>query len=315
MDLIKYIPDYKPVVDFKAEFQFTVFVPVFNRADTIHRVFESLNSQTFRDFEVIVINDGSTDNSHVVIHELLKTYDFKAIYIDNEVNRHKLACRMQAIKLAKGEFFIALDSDDACTPDALKVFYEEYTNIPEDMKPKVSGVSCCCVNQYGALVGDYFPQDPFFNNSFDKKVYYNIQGEKWGFNKTSVLKGVCINEEIYAKGLIPESLIWFLIAREGYTTKYINKTLRIYYLDSNDGLSKIGYNKKALGMAIFALSTINWFHIKHFKKATNFFLMRLLSLLKASRYLDFGLKDYVAAINNYVLKSLFIALWPFRRVL
>ena len=54
------------------EFKFTIFTPLYNGAKTIHRVVESLNNSTYRNFEWIVVNDGSNDNSMQVLNELIK---------------------------------------------------------------------------------------------------------------------------------------------------------------------------------------------------------------------------------------------------
>lgn len=316
MNLKKYLPKFSEIKDISFEYKFTVFVPVYNAALTVQRAFNSLNAQTFRDFEVIIINDGSTDNSHEIISQLLLNSTFEAVYINNTINKHKLGCILEAVEIARGEFFLILDADDECLPQALETFYTEYLNIPSDVKDKISGVTCSCVDQNGNLVGDSFPEHPLYTNSFDKKVYYNIKGEKWGFNKTNILKSINIDPEVFGKGLIPESYLWFFIAKQGFTTKYINKTLRIYYIETGgNSLSSLGYEQKAFGMAMFSLAFINWFQAKHFKKAMRHFFMRLYSLLKASKYLDFRLKEYVAAIDNYVLKAMFAGLWPFRALL
>ena len=82
------IPKYKEQPKHGFEYTFSIFTPVYNREDTLHRVFNSLNAQTFKDFELILINDGSTDNSHHVALDLIKTATFKVNYVNNEVNKH-----------------------------------------------------------------------------------------------------------------------------------------------------------------------------------------------------------------------------------
>jgi len=315
MSLKKFIPSLQhlPKVDF--EYQFTVFVPVYNAANTISRVFNALQKQSFKNFEVIIINDGSTDSTHEIISELLRTCSLQTVYINNDINKHKMGCLFEAITLARGEFFLVLDADDECTENALEVFFNEYNQIPEEKKSMISGVTCCCVDQNGNLVGDYFPETPFYSDSFRKKVYNNIKGEKWGFVKTTILSRIDINHEVFSKGLIPESYIWFLIAKEGYLTKYINNTLRVYHLQIGGNLSSLGYDKKAFGMAIFAIAFVNWFHKGHLIKVPSHFFMRLYSLLKASKFLSFRLTDYLVSIDNYLLKFAFALFWPIRRLL
>jgi len=91
MELKSLLPTYQPIEsELIFDFKFTIFIPIYNRADTLHRVFESLEKQTFKDFEVIIINDGSKDNSHDVVESYLKKIKFKTTYINNKQNKHKM---------------------------------------------------------------------------------------------------------------------------------------------------------------------------------------------------------------------------------
>ena len=60
----------------KWKYKFTIFTPVYNRADVLYRVWDSIQSQTFRDFEWVVVDDGSSDNSVEVIREYEKKANF-----------------------------------------------------------------------------------------------------------------------------------------------------------------------------------------------------------------------------------------------
>ncbi|MCE2923619.1 MAG: glycosyltransferase family 2 protein, partial [Roseomonas sp.] len=63
---------------------FTVFTPSYNRAHTIHRVYESLQQQTFRDFEWLVVDDGSTDNTKSIVEAWKKEAPFPIRYVWQE---------------------------------------------------------------------------------------------------------------------------------------------------------------------------------------------------------------------------------------
>lgn len=312
--LKQYIPSYKINSDFKPEFLFTVFVPVFNSGHTIHRVFKSLNNQTLKNFEVIIINDGSTDNSNEIIEKLGTTANFSYTYINNPINKHKMGCMIEAIEFSKGFFFITLDADDECTPNALEKMAYHYDVIPEKMKPKVSGVTCCCVDHNGFFVGDKYEQQPFYSNPFEHKIIHQIKGEKWGFTKTFILKSISVNPDVFGRGLIPESYLWMLVSKEGYITKYINEQYRIYYRDTNKSLSSLGYEKKAFGMVVFGVCFLNWYSKDYLYKIPKVFLMRLYSIVKASNYLKYNLKDYLQGIDNFALKSLLVLAWPLKKV-
>ncbi|MFT7051063.1 MAG: glycosyltransferase involved in cell wall biosynthesis [Psychroserpens sp.] len=315
MDLKDLIPTYHKVSDETYHYKFTVFTPVFNCEKTIIRVHQSLVNQTYKDFEWLIINDGSTDKSHDTVEHLIKTSPLTIHYINNIENQHKMSCFVQAISLAKGELLLTLDGDDECLPDALKIFNEEYLTVPFHLKDSLSAVTALCQDQFGNSLGDIFPTDPYFSNTFKSHAINGIKGEKWGFTKTSVLKGIQVNQQILSKGFIPESLIWSLIAKEGFVTKYINKVLRIYHIGVDDSLSSMSLEKRAFGSIINCIAGFNWFFNRYYFKTPKFFLKNLYVLLRASKYLPYSLKDYLKAIDSNVVKFMILTLWPFRKLL
>ena len=87
----------------------TIVIPCYNYAEYVGEAIESVINQTYSNIELIVINDGSTDNSDNVIKKLQKKYNFKYI---NQHNQGIIAVRNQAINVAKGEYLVQLDADD-----------------------------------------------------------------------------------------------------------------------------------------------------------------------------------------------------------
>ncbi|MEP0212618.1 MAG: glycosyltransferase family 2 protein [Cellulophaga sp.] len=310
-----FLPKFNLVEESKQyKYSFTIFVPVYNAEQTIYRVFDALDKQTFKDFEVVIINDASTDNSHSVIEDYLKKVDYPVRYINNNINTHKMSIMHQAIHMAEGELFLIHDADDSCLPSTLQVFYDEFNQIPTEKRGEFSGVSCCCVDQYDKLVGNEFPSSPFYSNAFECQLYHNIFGEKWGVTKTSLLKNIKIKDEIFSKGFIPESFLWLTLSSQNYKIKYINDRLRIYYVnESEDNLSSLSFSKKAFGMAVYSLMFINFFYRNHLLKKPFLFVKRTISLLKSSKYLKYNLSNYVKSIDSYLMKFVFIIFWPIRR--
>ncbi|MDO6596770.1 glycosyltransferase family 2 protein [Oceanihabitans sp. 2_MG-2023] len=314
MQLINLLPTYTKQESQNFSYTFTVFTPVYNRADTLERVFKSLNAQTFKDFELVMINDGSKDNSHEVALELIKTATFPVNYINNTNNKHKMACFMQAIQVAKGTFILPFDSDDECTADALQVFKDEYDAIPKEKKENISGVTCLCNDQFGNLVGEPFKESPYYSNTFKQQMLQPNASEKWGFTKTEILKNIQVNDRIFSRGYIPEGVIWELIAKQGFETKYINTTLRTYYLDTENAISIQNHKKDAFGMAIYSLSILNWYYKDYIFKKPTLFIKRIYTLLRASQYLEFNLKDYQQAIKSKLLRFCFTIGWPLKKL-
>lgn len=314
MNLKDLIPTYKKIADQDYGYKFTVFTPVFNCEKTIQNVHKSLINQTYKNFQWLIINDGSTDNSHHIIEQIVKTSPLDIHYINNSFNQNKMGCFIEAISLAKGEFLLIFDGDDECYPNALEVFHEEYSKIPDHLKDKVCAVTCLCEDQHGNRVGDTFPTDPYYSDPYKLNAIDHIRGEKWGFTKTSVLRGIHINDEIKSKGLIPESLIWNLTSKQGYQTKYINKILRIYHIGVENSLSSTTLKRRAFGSMVYSIAMFNWFFKNNYFKSPRFFLKYIYVLLRASKYLTYSLQDYLKSIDSKAIRLMITMLWPFRKM-
>ena len=95
----------------------TVITPTYNREETLPRTIESVLNQTYEDFEYIIVDDASTDNTE----SLVSKYDDKRIkYIKHETNRRQAAARNTGIKHAKGDYVAFIDSDDEWMAEKLK---------------------------------------------------------------------------------------------------------------------------------------------------------------------------------------------------
>ncbi len=106
---------------------FTVIIPTFNRMPFLRIAVGSVLTQSFRDFELIVIDDGSTDKTQ----ELIKTFKDKRIKYFYQENRGPAAARNSGIKKAKGEFICFLDSDDRFLKDKLAVTRKYIGKFPD----------------------------------------------------------------------------------------------------------------------------------------------------------------------------------------
>lgn len=104
--------------------KFSIIIPVYNVEDYIGKCLDSVFNQTFNDYEVIVVNDGTKDNSM----EIVKEYDVKII---NQENMGLSEARNTGVKKAKGEYIIFLDSDDFIEKDLLKRINDSSKNNPD----------------------------------------------------------------------------------------------------------------------------------------------------------------------------------------
>ncbi|WP_254565641.1 glycosyltransferase family A protein [Oscillatoria sp. HE19RPO] len=105
----------------------SIVIPAYNAAATILQTLDSVFQQTFSDFEVLVINDGSTDQTL----DLLQTIEDKRLQIFTYENRGVSVARNRGISYARGEFIAFLDADDLWSPDKLELQFAALQEHPE----------------------------------------------------------------------------------------------------------------------------------------------------------------------------------------
>lgn len=208
---------------------FTVYTPTYNRAHTLHRVFESLQAQTCRDFEWLVIDDGSTDSTAELMARYQSEADFPMRYLQ-EPHRGAHHVHNLSMRESRGQFWIKLDSDDGCMPDALERLKQCWEGIPTTQRDTFSGVTGLCRSQNGRLVGTRFPADPLDCSAAELEYRYKVRGEKWGFLRLDVVRQFPFPEDVPGN-FISESFIWCQVSRH-YQTRHINEELRIYWTDA-----------------------------------------------------------------------------------
>lgn len=211
----------------------TVYTPAYNRAHTLHRVYDSLKSQTYRDFEWVIVDDGSTDDTKERVEEFQSQNTFFPIRYFYQENRGKHIATNRAVREARGSFFITLDSDGGCKPEALERLMEVWNTIPVAQRMEYKGVSCrCCKpDQPDAIIGTALPGNAacLDSNDHDLRYRYHVKGELWGMSRREVLL-----EHPYpaVPGLryYPEGVYWGKLGLQ-YKTRYFDEPLRIYYTD------------------------------------------------------------------------------------
>ena len=103
----------------------TVFTPTYNRAKTLVRVYESLLNQTNKDFVWLIVDDGSTDNTKVLVAKWIEENKLSIEYHYKENGGKHTAMKM-AYQLAQTKYLLAIDSDDELTPDAVEDFLNDW---------------------------------------------------------------------------------------------------------------------------------------------------------------------------------------------
>ena len=107
----------------------SVILPVYNSEKYIRKAIESVLEQTFTDFKLIIVNDGSTDNTSSIINE----FDDSRIKVINQENMGPGAARNNALRIVDSDYVMFLDSDDWYHERALEISYNEITKHDADM--------------------------------------------------------------------------------------------------------------------------------------------------------------------------------------
>jgi len=288
---------------------FTVVTPTYNRAHTLGRVYESLCEQACRDFEWIIVDDGSTDSTRARVLDWQHEARFPIHYVWQK-NQHKKTAFNRGVRKAAGELVVALDSDDSLDPGALAAMASAWYEIPGTERGRYVAITGLCARPDGSIVGDRYPRDIFDASVLDMTFKYHVSGEKFGCMRTDVLLKFPFPEEI--AGFVPESLVWRAIARAGYLTRFVNQVFRVYY-DSDDSLSRQSRESQqhALGLWLLAQDTVveclPWFRYQ--PKAF---------LMAAARYTRFSLHLRDASLplprgrnlRGMASRLLVYAMWP-----
>lgn len=100
---------------------FSIIIPAYNVCDYIKECLESLEKQTYKDFEVIIVDDGSTDDTLAVCKSLLFKFQHLCIQVVHQSNQRQIAARMNGVGHANGEYCLFVDADDRLVSNALEV--------------------------------------------------------------------------------------------------------------------------------------------------------------------------------------------------
>lgn len=143
----------------------SVIIPCFNKACYLAEALDSLLSQTFTDWECIIINDGSTDDTESVALKYTQL-DRRFNYF-HQKNQGVSAARNKAIKKSSGEFILPLDADDTIDPTYIEKAMARFRAVPE------TKLVYCLTVQFGDAEGPYYFPKYSYKNLIWKNTFHN----------------------------------------------------------------------------------------------------------------------------------------------
>ncbi len=209
----------------------TVFTPVYNRAYIIEKLYKSLCQQSVKDFEWVIVNDGSTDNIDELVNEWLsRDNSFEISYISTP-NQGKHCAINRGVEIAKGRLFFIVDSDDYLIEKAIELVLKKEREMPDH---GFAGLAFNRGYNTNTVIGKTF-LGHYIDATSLEKCKYHIMGDKAEIFYTDILKNYPF-PKFEGENFLTENTIWYEIADDGYKLRWFNEIIYIcHYLP--DGLS------------------------------------------------------------------------------
>ena len=212
----------------------SILTPTYNRGKLLLPLYDSLKNLTFNDFEWLIIDDGSEDDTEQYalswIAHNIENAKFPIRYIKKN-NGGKHTAINRGVREASGELILILDSDDTLPADSLATIAQYYGQCKG--YKDCAGVCGLMAHHDGQLIGSGFPKEPMYESALQFRYAEkgNVTGDLLEVYKTSVMREFPF-PEIENEKFCPESLVWNRIANK-YKLFCFNKI--VYYRDYLDG--------------------------------------------------------------------------------
>ncbi|MGM0753100.1 MAG: glycosyltransferase family 2 protein [Bacillota bacterium] len=212
----------------------TVLTPTYNRSYILKNAYESLCSQTNSDFEWLIVDDGSTDETSLLVESWIEqTHDFKIRYFKQRNGGKHRAVNLGVSK-SEGQYILILDSDDYLTSDAIAFVTSHLKEVAGNDFAGISGLKGW--SNSPRVIGDQNDDDSFVDATNIERTRKGLAGDKAEVYKRDILLKYPF-PEFEGENFLRESASWDRIAMDGYKIRWFNHVIcKCNYLE--DGLTK-----------------------------------------------------------------------------
>ncbi len=190
----------------------TIFTPTYNRAYILSRVYESLLKQTNKNFEWIIVDDGSKDNTEELVKKWIEEKKIQIRYF-KQTNQGKMMAHNKGVKEAKGELFVCVDSDDYLINEAVEIIERKWKN--EKLVKNCVGLIGTKIFENGNTVGGTnMPKNIEYTTLQKLYLKYKFKGDTTLVFRTNIIKKYEF-PKIEGEKFIPEGYIYDQIDQEG----------------------------------------------------------------------------------------------------
>lgn len=281
----------------------SILTPTWNRASYLDRVWNGLNTQTFRQFEWIVADDGSTDETESVTKQLAAASDFYVIYLQADRHVGKVRMDNEAVRQAKGELILWCDSDDWLLPHALQSIWQTWCSIPAERKDEFVGLTALAATERGVIVNPFSGINKNEISWNDLVGFHRISGDMLFCARADALKNNPFPE---VDLVIPESVVWTAIGHR--LTTVIPEVLKMVEYQASNAISfsgDMGYNR---GRA-YALATATN-NLRVYPRLWREKAWRLITFIRYCIHADISTKGMLCLWGNNSIRAGFWLAMP-----
>lgn len=233
----------------------TVFTPSYNRAYTLPKLYESLLNQTSKDFEWLIIDDGSTDNTKMIVEYWIEQKRIPIRYIYQN-NMGMVAAHNTAHHNIETELNVCIDSDDYMPKDSVEKIVNHWSKNKSD---NIMGIVGLDIYKNGEIIGNTFPKN-INVATFSEILYkYQIKGDKKYVLRSSLIKTVLPYPYINGEKFPAPSYLYLLLEQQ-YTFLLLNEPLCVVeYLPDGNSMNKIKqYIDSPNAFALYRIAKIKY---------------------------------------------------------
>ena len=298
----------------KWKMRVTIFTPTYNRRKQLKRLYMSLCEQTFQDFEWLIVDDGSEDNTGEDVEKWIDEKKINIRYHYQENNGKHIAMNW-AVNNARGNYFITMDSDDVFRVDGVEKLVKIWKSIPDENKKLFSTVKARCFDPTtGNSVGKDVPQEHHICSYLDAKYKYKFDSEMVSMTRIEVLKefpNPDIRGGAQHGGLrfYPEG-IWQDLAARKYQTFFINDLLCGYTQDNSESLLGRGKKYNRYRENIYLWPHVVNDNLDYFRYDPKSFIKAFIGISMDGFFLKMNIRNMLKLVNGFWRKGVTLCFVP-----
>lgn len=242
----------------------TIFTPTYNRAHTLPELYESLLAQSDKDFQWLIIDDGSTDNTADLVKSWINENRIRIKYYFQE-NGGKHMAYNHALEVADSELFCPIDSDDLVVYNCVERI-KYHWNFSDQIKRRLGAISFLLSKTDGGKWNEDFKSDSI-ESRFPELVYSKIIESDIGFVFDLKKIKSFRYPETWRRIYVPDAIVPYFVSTE-YSILFINERLGIYRWNPADfdRLSNFSRPEKLKSGGAASLFLQYWIYLNFGKK-------------------------------------------------